>query len=169
MKKEWKKAAIVTDSPRVIASLQCVLKREGMLLVQVCSALDLALCMQDLKSLAELDLIVIDLSWPPLRGFKLLWLVKNDAELAKTPVLIIASNFGADEIMRGYNLKADYILPTPFTAKQFRFGMQLIFEDGEEKPKRIVVLEDLEGPPAKPFGFTGERFRLLSVAGGRQS
>jgi PAS domain S-box-containing protein len=64
------------------------------------------------------DLILTDIMMPGLDGFGVLRAVRNDAEIGRTPVIMLSARAGEESQVEGLDAGADDYLVKPFTARE---------------------------------------------------
>ncbi|MEA3295617.1 MAG: response regulator [Patescibacteria group bacterium] len=65
------------------------------------------------------DLVLLDLILPGIDGFEVLSQIKSNAELSKTPVIILSNLGQKEDIEKGVNLGADdYLIKAHFTPNE---------------------------------------------------
>lgn len=74
------------------------------------------------------DLIVSDLVMPYRDGYEVLRTIRNDARLAKTPVLILSMRDREEDIVRGFEQGADEYVVKPFNAREFVSRVRKLLE-----------------------------------------
>ena len=65
------------------------------------------------------DLIVSDLVMPYRDGFELLRAIRNDARVARTPIVLLSMRDREEDIVRGFESGADEYVVKPFNAREF--------------------------------------------------
>lgn len=68
---------------------------------------------------ARPDLILLDLNLPRKDGREVLEVIKYDPELKQIPVVILTASNSGKDILKGYELHADYYVTKPFDWEQF--------------------------------------------------
>jgi two-component system chemotaxis response regulator CheY len=66
------------------------------------------------------DLIITDINMTDINGLELIRFIRKSAHHAATPLLIISSLRGAQDVDRGMALGANAYLPKPFTREELR-------------------------------------------------
>jgi two-component system response regulator len=66
-----------------------------------------------------LDLILLDLNLPLKNGYEVLTELKQDPQLRHIPVVILTTSNSSEDILRTYNLGADFYLVKPANLEQF--------------------------------------------------
>ena len=65
------------------------------------------------------DLILLDLNLPRVNGFEVLDAIKEDADLKRIPVVILTTSYAEQDIIRGYDLRANAYVTKPVDLEQF--------------------------------------------------
>ncbi len=66
------------------------------------------------------DLIITDINMTDINGLELIRFIRKSAHHAATPLLVISSLRGAQDVDRGLSLGANAYLPKPFSADDLR-------------------------------------------------
>jgi DNA-binding response OmpR family regulator len=79
------------------------------------------------------DVIVLDVRMPDLSGLEVCRALKSDAATAKSQVLLMSSNYSAEDVAAGFAAGADDYLAKPFSPRELvrRVG-RLLVGHGEE-------------------------------------
>jgi two-component system alkaline phosphatase synthesis response regulator PhoP len=102
---------LVADDDAQIAQLvRAYLERDGF---RVCVAADGEQALHTLRS-ERPDLAVLDVMMPKRDGFALIALIRADAQLAATPLLMLTARVEDADKLRGLSLGADDYLTKPF-------------------------------------------------------
>lgn len=101
---------IVDDSPTVIKFMAFSLKSKGYQVVSACDGMD---ALEKLSHLDKaVDLIVTDLNMPNLDGYGLIEAVRQNHR--DTPIIILSSEEGERDLVRGMEVGANSYLVKPF-------------------------------------------------------
>ena len=101
---------VVDDSPTVVKFLVFSLKSKGYQVISACDGMD---ALEKLSNLEEdVDLIVTDLNMPNLDGYGLIEAVRQNHQ--KTPIIILSSEEGEEDKVRGMEVGANSYLVKPF-------------------------------------------------------
>jgi len=76
------------------------------------------------------DLIVTDINMADINGLELIRFIRNSAHHRTTPLLIISSLRGEQDVGRGIALGANEYLPKPFTPEQLRLTCERLLDAG---------------------------------------
>jgi CheY-like chemotaxis protein len=74
------------------------------------------------------DLILLDLNLPKYDGRQLLEKIKNDAELALIPVVVLTTSSAEEDILKSYKLHANAYVTKPVDLDQFMNAVRQIDE-----------------------------------------
>ena len=77
------------------------------------------------------DLVLLDVMMPEMSGIEVLQRIKDDANTARLPVILVTAKTHDDDVLNGYQYGADYYITKPFTAKQLLYGVDLVLGKGE--------------------------------------
>lgn len=101
---------VVDDSPTVVKFLVFSLKSKGYRVVSACDGMD---ALEKLSNLEEdVDLIVTDLNMPNLDGYGLIEAIRQNHQ--STPIIILSSEEGEEDQVRGMEVGANSYLVKPF-------------------------------------------------------
>lgn len=114
---------LVDDSAVMRAMLRRILDMTGVPLGRVFEAANGEGALAALKT-EPVDLLMLDISMPVMRGDQMLELLRRDAELAHMPVIVISSERSGERIAQVQRLGAHYI-SKPFLPEQLR---EIIFQ-----------------------------------------
>jgi two-component system chemotaxis response regulator CheY len=109
---------VVDDSAIMRAMVQKILGMTGVPLGQVHEAGDGESALAKLKA-ESIDLLMLDISMPVMRGDHMLELLRRDSQLADMPVIVASSERSGERIAQVERLGAHYI-PKPFLPEQLR-------------------------------------------------
>lgn len=114
------KVLIVDDERDLVSYLASFLKKQGF-------KVDFVYNGEEAKSKIEEfrpEVVLLDLIMPKIDGFKVLeWIRQN---FKSTSVIILSHQDKLNEIKKGYELKADFYLPKPFTNSELLRGINTI-------------------------------------------
>ena len=109
---------VVDDSAIMRTMVQKILVMTGVPLGHVHEAGDGETALAKLKAEA-IDLLMLDISMPVMRGDHMLELMRRDTKLANLPVIVASSERSGERIEQVRRLGAYYI-PKPFAPEQLR-------------------------------------------------
>jgi PAS domain S-box-containing protein/diguanylate cyclase (GGDEF)-like protein len=95
------------------------------------------------------DLVISDIAMPGMDGYALCRALKDDAELAAVPVLLLTRLTTLQDIVRSLDAGADGFLPKPYDAAQL-----------QERVRRILQGRDA-GDPARPLEVMADERRRI--------
>jgi DNA-binding response OmpR family regulator len=79
------------------------------------------------------DVVLLDVAGPNAGGMQVLDRIRASPPLASTPVVILTTKAGDDDVLAGYKFGADYYLTKPVTARRLLRGIGLVL--GREFPE----------------------------------
>ena len=103
-------AMVVDDSVTVRKVTSRLLERRGMDVVTAKDGLDAMLQLEDVKP----DFILLDIEMPRMDGFEVVTRIRNDADLADIPIIMITSRTGDKHRERALGLGANAFLGKPY-------------------------------------------------------
>lgn len=72
------------------------------------------------------QLILLDVMMPEMSGMEVLERVRNSAQTAQVPVILLTAKAQDEDVIAGYQVGADYYITKPFTSKQLLYGIRLV-------------------------------------------
>jgi len=103
---------VVDDSPTVVKFVAFSLKNSGYTVLTACDGMDAIEKISTVKD--DISLIITDLNMPNLDGYSLIQTLRQSDKHARTPIIILSSEDGADDRDRGLAVGADSYLVKPF-------------------------------------------------------
>jgi len=101
---------VVDDSPTVVKFVSVSLKAKGYRVVGACDGMD---ALEKMSGMAgQVDLIITDLNMPNLDGYGLIETVRQSRK--ETPIIILSSEEGEEDQVRGLAAGANSYLVKPF-------------------------------------------------------
>jgi diguanylate cyclase (GGDEF)-like protein len=80
---------------------------------------------REIIRLVRPDLIILDVELPDINGLDLCAEIRADSSFRFTPIIILTSNYGLEQIVDGYQRGADdYITKDPFSPKEFELRVK---------------------------------------------
>src|SRR5437867_7555753 len=146
---------LIEDSPTQACWLAGVLESAGF---EVMTAPDAAKGFEHLST-ERFDLVLSDLQLPGESGFDLCRRIKADAQLARTPVLILTAEADPANVLRGLQAGADGFMTKDRPAEALVTGVQRVLE---RVSRGLPTAEDRTPTRVR---FLGEEFELTA---GRQ-
>jgi two-component system, OmpR family, alkaline phosphatase synthesis response regulator PhoP len=124
-----KRILVVDDEPRVLAMISKRLETHG---YQVSTAVDGIEGLR--KARAERpDLVILDLLLPDVSGFEVCTLLKGDADLRATPVLMLTARSQAADIAEGRRVGADAYITKPYESELLLEQVARLLAQADEK------------------------------------
>lgn len=106
-----KKVLVVDDEQQLLALLEMSLGDEG---YEVLTAASAGEAMEVLRG-ERPDLIVLDVMLPDVSGMKLTGQLKNTAETAEIPIILLTAKDAETDMIVGFNMGADDYVTKPFS------------------------------------------------------
>ncbi len=115
---------VADDDEDILSLVRIRLERAGYRVVSAQNGEEaLQLARRERPSLAVLDVMM-----PRLDGYGVLQALREDPELAGTPVLMLSARVHAEDVGRGLDAGADDYLPKPFRADRLLEVVQQLLE-----------------------------------------
>ena len=108
------KKVLVVDDSRLIHKMFEVMLRD----FELVHAADGLEGLQRLGEHADIDLILLDINMPNMNGLEFLEKVKQDAALAKIPVIIVSTVGKEEDTIRGLEAGAAAYIKKPFRSEE---------------------------------------------------
>ena len=84
----------------------------------------------------DFDLLICDVLMPKKDGWEVVKQAKSNSKSRNMPVILLTSKNENADMVKGYELGANYYMVKPFTKAQLLYGLRLMF-DGNLKEMRI--------------------------------
>ncbi len=107
------------------------------------NANDALLCLEDM----QIDLILLDLMLPGLKGFDFLKIIKDNNSFKDVPVIIISAKNSEDDIVKGIEFGADDYIAKPFTFKLLITKIKAVLRRGNKVVIENFKYNDIEIDP----------------------
>ena len=117
---------VADEDPVTARFLRSLLEREG---YEVIVAADGTRALE-LARMGKPSLIISDLTMPYCDGYGLIRELRQDEELAQTPVVILSMRDREQDIVRGFEEGADDYLTKPFHARELLVRIRKLIERG---------------------------------------
>jgi len=134
------KVLVAEDDVDLLDITTYALRREG---YRVVSALDGKQALERWEDESP-DLVLLDLNLPRLDGFEVCRRIRRESE---TPVILLSSRRGEDDVVKGFLAGADDFVSKPFSVRQLNARMQAVLRraqvDGAGQPSRALQVGDL--------------------------
>ena len=161
-----KQNIIVLEDDQDIANLiRHHLHQEGFA-VHVATSGDNVLAMARQNSPA---LFLLDIMVPGLNGFEVCRLIRQNREIAKTPVIFVTAKTTEDDRVRGLDLGADDYINKPFSTRELLARVRAVLRRFEQPITTNISAPDFElnsdsmmlTVRGEPVEITATEFRLL--------
>jgi two-component system OmpR family response regulator len=148
---------VVDDNDDVRRIIAHMLRQHGF---EVVTAAD---GMRALEAVAESrpDAVVLDIMMPEVSGLDALKQLREHAETAAIPVLLVTALDRDTDVIAGYQAGGDYYITKPFTAPQLLYAVDLVLTN-RGTGKRATEMTDSrrESTPAASASGREKRLRL---------
>ncbi len=84
----------------------------------------------------DFDLLICDILMPKKDGWEVVKEVKSNSRTKHLPVIVLKAKNEEADMVKGYNLGANYYMTKPFTKAELLYGLRLMF-DGSSKEIRV--------------------------------
>jgi twitching motility two-component system response regulator PilH len=132
--REGTRVLIIDDSPTIVAALRKILRSQK---YEVLEAFDAETGLEMVKS-AQPELIFLDIVLPAMNGFAALRLMRRDATLTHTPVIMISGNEQATEQFYANRIGADDFMKKPFNRYEVFARIERLLDEARI-PRRQVT------------------------------
>ncbi len=120
---------LVADNDRDIVTLvKTLLEGEGYGVQTAYDGLELFSRLEEQKP----DLIILDIMMPQMDGLAVLMRLKGTAETSSIPVIMLTAKAQYKDMIKGYELGADYYITKPFTSTLLIKGINLVFSEDQK-------------------------------------
>ncbi|MEM9430727.1 MAG: response regulator [Pseudomonadota bacterium] len=75
---------------------------------------------------SRLRAIFLDVLMPEINGLDVLVQLKTSPETQNIPVIVLTTEGMMEDMIKGYQMGADYYIPKPFTQEQLLYGLESI-------------------------------------------
>jgi DNA-binding response OmpR family regulator len=122
------KILVVDDNADSVAILKGFLEARGYIVVTAANGVEALENMQR----EGFDLVLLDVMMPGMNGFDVLAEMPRHEATARLPVILLTAKTQDEDLMKGYELGADYYITKPFTSRQLFYGVDLILGKADE-------------------------------------
>jgi len=127
------KILVVDDEKDLLELLKMALVQEGYAVRTACDATEaLSIIKADRP-----DLILLDVLLPDISGIRLTTRLKNDAETAGIPIILLTAKDGETDIIVGLSVGADDYITKPFSMKVLLARMEVIIRRAYPEPGKV--------------------------------
>lgn len=168
------KILVVDDEPDAIELIKFNLKAAG---YEIITAADGEEALKKARA-ALPDLIVLDLMLPEVDGLEVCKILRRDARVAGTPIIMLTAKAAEIDRVLGLELGADDYVTKPFSPRELVLRVKRLLRTGPAttgKEDQINVKELMLDIPrhqasvkGKPIELTATEFKLLTVLAQRR-
>lgn len=105
---------VVDDDKKIVRLVQAYLEKSGF---TVFTAYDGETALHAIRR-ERPDLVVLDLMLPDRDGWEITRIIRNDASLAATPIVMLTARVEDTDKLQGFELGADDYIPKPFNPQE---------------------------------------------------
>lgn len=128
---------VVDDDKEIVRILRAYLEKAG---YTVLIAYDGETALHVIRS-DRPDLVVLDLMLPDRDGWAITRLVRADAVLAATPIIMLTARVESDDKIQGLNLGADDYIPKPFNPHEVVARVRAVLRRASDDPVLPHVIQ----------------------------
>ncbi len=107
----YKTIMVVDDDPDIVALVKTTLEKNGYGVQTAGNGLEVFSRLEEQNP----DLIILDIMMPHMGGMAVLKRLKGTAETSSIPVIMLTAKAQYEDMIKGYELGADYYITKPFT------------------------------------------------------
>ncbi len=136
-----KKVLIVDDEKDIVELITYNLRKEGFV---ADSAPDGETALAKIKK-GNYNLVILDLMLPGLQGIELCRIIRNDAQIASLPVIMLTAKGEEVDRVLGLEMGADDYITKPFSPRELVARVNAVLRRAKERPAsdRIIKEGDL--------------------------
>jgi DNA-binding response OmpR family regulator len=116
---------VVDDSHDMVTVLKGLLESKGYSVQCAHSAEEMFNQMEQQKP----DLIILDIMMPDVDGLEALVRLKEVSATCLIPVILLTARHQYEDVLKGYNVGANYFITKPFTSNQLLNGITLFLSE----------------------------------------
>lgn len=129
---------VVDDDRQIVRLLQSYLQQDGF---TVLTALDGDEALHSIRS-ERPDVVVLDLMLPGKDGWEITRIVRNDAQLANTPILMLTARVEDEDKIEGIEIGADDYVTKPFNPREVVVRIKALLRRAQgamQPPKQLQI------------------------------
>ena len=77
----------------------------------------------------DFDLLICDILMPNMDGWEVLKRLRSDIRMKNLSIIVLTAIDGDVDMLKAYDLGANYYLTKPFTKAQLLYGLNLMFDE----------------------------------------
>jgi len=81
----------------------------------------------------DFDLLICDILMPKKDGWEVIKEAKSNSKTRNMPVILLTAKNEKSDVLKGYDLGANYYMIKPFTKAQLLYGLRLMFHRSPEE------------------------------------
>ncbi len=120
-----KKILIIDDDKSILKAVKTMLRYEGYRVYTAdngAKGIDKAVTVKP-------GLIICDLILPDMDGLEIVKWIKKVKIEKELPIIILSARDKDNDVLKGYEFKADYYITKPFTKEQLLYGIRLLLKN----------------------------------------
>jgi len=150
---------LVEDEANLRASLGFIFEREGFAVVAVATGEE---AIEQARRAAP-DVVVLDINLPGIDGFETCERLRRDPRTRGTRIIMVSARAGADDVVHGFETRADDYVTKPFHPKVLLARVQALLRRADEPARpapRIEVGAIAIDVAAREVRLDGRRIEL---------
>jgi len=124
----YKTILVGDDDPDIVPQVKTLLEANGYGVQTAYNGLEVFSRLEEQKP----DLIILDIMMPHMGGLAVLMHLKKTAETSSIPVIMLTAKAHYTDMIKGYELGADYYITKPFTSTQLIKSINLVFSEDQK-------------------------------------
>ena len=123
---------VIDDNEKTCYLMQKTIETFGHAVKTECNPDTAIKFLSDLEDPSLLSMIFLDLLMPQMNGHDFIKQIKELPILNKIPIILLTSKDCSEEMMKSYQLGAEYFMTKPASKKQLLFAINNLLEDSVE-------------------------------------
>ena len=128
---------VVDDDPDIVTLVKTILERKRFGVQTAYNGLEVFSRLEEQKP----DLIILDIMMPHMGGLAVLMRLKETAETSSIPVIMLTAKAQYEDMIKGYELRAEYYITKPFTSTLLIKAINLVFSEDQKhlnQPEQFI-------------------------------